>query len=102
MAEQLMDELRAIHLDGLLPTDDGALAELDAADQRVAAQACPKQSGAPVRVARSSPDPPDIDSTLHAFHPVRYGTSSVRGGEQNIAISGSLQEGSGGVGDPTP
>lgn len=39
MAEQFMDELRAIHLDDQLPTDDGILAELDAAYQRVATQA---------------------------------------------------------------
>lgn len=38
MAEQFMNELRAIHLDGQLPTDDGVLAELDAAYQRVATQ----------------------------------------------------------------
>ena len=39
MAEQFMHELRTIHLDGEPPTDDGVLAELDAAYQRVATRA---------------------------------------------------------------
>jgi hypothetical protein len=39
MAEQFMDELRSIHLDLQPPTDDGVLAELDAAYQRAATQA---------------------------------------------------------------
>lgn len=48
MAEQFMNELRTIHLDGQPPTDDGVLAELDAAQVRHVRDRAGAQERAPI------------------------------------------------------